>query len=138
MRDSVCCVIIVWNLVKGVAVNDTLVKFVTRFFSGRYITCDEIYKVGNGVSVVNSFKVLSSFHSFGVCILNNITPKRQSITVTSRVRHGVSNQRQHDFEKHQGAVSIRKTVLPGMAIPMLKIRRPNGRLIFNMEIAIRR
>ena len=38
----------------------------------------------------------------------------------------------------QGAVSIRKTVLPGMAIPMLKIRRPKGRLIFNMEIAIRR
>ena len=37
----------------------------------------------------------------------------------------------------QGAVSIRKTVLPCMAIPMLKIRRPNGRLIFNMEIAIR-
>ena len=37
-----------------------------------------------------------------------------------------------------GAVSIRKTVLPSMAIPMLKIRRPNGRLIFNMEIAIRR
>ena len=35
----------------------------------------------------------------------------------------------------QGAVSIRKTVLPGVAIPMLKIRRPNGRLIFNMEIA---
>ena len=39
---------------------------------------------------------------------------------------------------HLGAVSIRKTVLPGMAISMLKIRRPNGRLIFNMEIAIRR
>ena len=36
----------------------------------------------------------------------------------------------------QGAVSIRKTVLPGMAIPVLNIRRPNGRLIFNMEIAI--
>ena len=35
-----------------------------------------------------------------------------------------------------GAVSIRKTVLPGMAIPMLKIRRPTGRLIFNMEMAI--
>ena len=42
------------------------------------------------------------------------------------------------YRDHQGAVSIRKTVLPGMAIPMLKIRRPNGRLIFNMEIAIRR
>ena len=39
---------------------------------------------------------------------------------------------------YQGAVSIRKMVLPGMVIPMLKIRRPNGRLIFNMEIAIRR
>ena len=37
-----------------------------------------------------------------------------------------------------GTVSIRKTVLPGMAIPMLKIRRPNDLLIFNMEIAIRR
>ena len=43
-----------------------------------------------------------------------------------------------DLYSHKGAVSIRKTVLPGMAIPMLKIRRPNGRLIFNMEIAIRR
>ena len=42
------------------------------------------------------------------------------------------------FVTHQGAVSIRKTVLPGMAIPMLKIRRPNGRLIFNMEITILR
>ena len=40
--------------------------------------------------------------------------------------------------RYQGAVSIRKTVLLGMVIPMLKIRRPNGRLIFNMEIAIRR
>ena len=37
-----------------------------------------------------------------------------------------------------GAVSIRKMVLPGMVIPMLKIRRPNGRLIFNMEITTRR
>ena len=42
------------------------------------------------------------------------------------------------YKGPQGAVSIRKAVLPGMAIPMLKIRRPNGRLIFNMEIAIRR
>ena len=38
----------------------------------------------------------------------------------------------------QGAVSIRKMVLPGVAIPMLKIRRPNGRLIFNIGIAIPR
>ena len=38
--------------------------------------------------------------------------------------------------RHQGAVSIRKTVLLGMVIPMLKIRRPTGRLIFNMGIPI--
>ena len=38
--------------------------------------------------------------------------------------------------KTQGAVSITKTVLPGMAISMLKIRRPLGRLIFNMGIAV--
>ena len=42
------------------------------------------------------------------------------------------------YDNDQGAVSIRKTVLSGMAIPMLKIRRPNGRLIFNMEITIHR
>ena len=41
-------------------------------------------------------------------------------------------------ENSQGAVSIRKTVLPGVAIPMLKIRRPNGHLIFNIGIAIPR
>ena len=40
--------------------------------------------------------------------------------------------------RNLGAVSIRKTVLPGVAIPMLKIRRPNGRLIFNIGIAIPR
>ena len=42
------------------------------------------------------------------------------------------------FPIYQEAISRRKMVLPGMVIPMLKIRRPNGRLIFNMEIAIRR
>ena len=40
--------------------------------------------------------------------------------------------------KDLGAVSIRKTVLLGMAIPILKIRRPIGRLIFNMGIPIPR
>ena len=52
--------------------------------------------------------------------------------------HCIDIKMQTDIWENQGAVSIRKTVLPGMAIPMLKIRRPNGRLIFNMEIAIRR
>ena len=58
------------------------------------------------------------------------------IIICARWRSPGSNfiRRVHEL----GAVSIRKTVLPGMAIPMLKIRRPNGRLIFNMEITIRR
>ena len=66
----------------------------------------------------------------------------ESDTIDRLLRKGIY---QFDFSKvflrsltHQGAVSMRKTVLPGIAIPMLKIRRPNGRLIFNMEIAIRR
>ena len=54
-------------------------------------------------------------------------------------RHPTSERTKYStVYQQQGAVSIRKTVLPGMAIPMLKIRRPNGRLIFNMENAIRR
>ena len=51
---------------------------------------------------------------------------------------GRKNKDHAFYTEDLGAVSIRKTVLPGMAIPMLKIRRPNGRLIFNMEITIRR
>ena len=63
-------------------------------------------------------------------------PRVPSCTaITFFLRSRASPKLSHNF---QGAVSIRKTVLPGMAIPMLKIRRPNGRLIFNMEIAIRR
>ena len=55
-----------------------------------------------------------------------------------KLKQNSNNTRSKLSSKTQGAVSIRKTVLPGMAIPMLKIRRPNGRLIFNMEIAISR
>ena len=66
------------------------------------------------------------------CDQHAITP--DSHYPSSRMEYPLQNQ---SYQK-QGAVSIRKTVLSGMAIPMLKIRRPNGRLIFNMEIAIRR
>ena len=59
-------------------------------------------------------------------------------TALGRYQTKTGPLRQARMYSVQGAVSIRKTVLPGMAIPMLKIRRPNGRLIFNMEIAIRR
>ena len=55
------------------------------------------------------------------------------IELRIEVREKSSNR-----QPQQGAVSIRKTVLPGVAIPMLKIRRPNGRLIFNIGIAIPR
>ena len=68
-------------------------------------------------------------------IMNDcITTTKQSTTKPCAYFLGYTVTQQKD----QGAVSIRKTVLPGMAIPMLKIRRPNGRLIFNMEITIRR
>ena len=60
-----------------------------------------------------------------------------NLIVCSNIHSGL-HQIKHETSEQLGAVSIRKTVLPGMAIPMLKIRRPNGRLIFNMEIAIRR
>ena len=59
-------------------------------------------------------------------------------TVATTPGTGINSWLDHPAKVSLGAVSIRKTVLPGMAIPMLKIRRPNGRLIFNMEIAIRR
>ena len=61
-------------------------------------------------------------------------------TILSDIQPGMKNNlsAKASHRRSLGAVSIRKTVLPGMAIPMLKIRRPNGRLIFNMEIAIRR
>ena len=68
---------------------------------------------------------------YGCCIVSKI--KLREVLVIS-----FPGKQEQYMAENQGAVSIRKTVLPGMAIPMLKIRRPNGRLIFNMEITIRR
>ena len=74
----------------------------------------------------------------------NVFPTNYSVECTSNsgtnaanMKFGGGHQGRLRLSK-LGAVSIRKTVLPGMVIPMLKIRPPNGRLIFNMEIAIRR
>ena len=64
-----------------------------------------------------------------------------TITFVKQFHNNTNKMPMHSNKQHHphlGAVSIRKTVLQGMVIPMLKIRRPNGRLIFNMEIAIRR
>ena len=52
---------------------------------------------------------------------------------TSLMRYRDANHR-NDL----GAVSIRKTVLPGMTQTQTQTQTPNGRLIFNMEITIRR
>ena len=65
-------------------------------------------------------------------------PAGPPITIPSQYKDRLSMYADSHVKDKKGAVSIRKTVLPGMAIPMLKIRRPNGRLIFNMEITIRR
>ena len=75
--------------------------------------------------------------------MKSIVPKQLQLALcqifTSPTRYQINDSWWHNVaSRNLGAVSIRKTVLPGMAIPMLKIRRPNGRLIFNMEIAIRR
>ena len=84
---------------------------------------------------------MSFWMSAGHNFLQIIDTKRNLKSMSNFV---VSNVPANDlfvvlvYVQDQGAVSIRKTVLPGMAIPMLKIRRPNGRLIFNMEITIRR
>ena len=64
--------------------------------------------------------------------------QQQRLYWSQTYHHQLVNISKRTDGKVHGAVSIRKTVLPGMAIPMLKIRRPNGRLIFNMEITIRR
>ena len=77
------------------------------------------------------------FHQFRVQPEVNINDIRIDFRSVRPVVRSVVWSKYHRIEA-LGAVSIRKTVLPGMAIPMLKIRRPNGRLIFNMEIAIRR
>ena len=73
---------------------------------------------------------------------NTATDIKQILFALAGIASTIRTLCQHCFMRLNvgclGAVSIRKTVLPGMAIPMLKIRRPNGRLIFNMEIAIRR
>ena len=66
------------------------------------------------------------------------SPHQRHLHVTLPLWGDLTGDQYIPHTEGQGAVSIRKTVLPGMVIPMFKIRRPNGRLIFNMEIAIHR
>ena len=96
-----------------------------------------IYCMFKSNIIVYEFRVMHNWFIFsviGVLAQNNCIYTRWLIYDGKMVEQNVACQG-WDF---QGGVSIRKTVLPGMTIPMLKIRRPNGRLIFNMEIAIRR
>ena len=76
---------------------------------------------------------------FLICSLYFSSWVSSCLNINSRTRSNWTFSKEipmADAKSNQGAVSIRKTVLPGMAIPMLKIRRPNGRLIFNMGIPI--
>ena len=93
----------------------------------RYLRCKSI-TLTNGDQMAHH----KSFHESYFSLCTNIIINCICLKAHDR------NKYRKRFHSGQGAVSIRKTVLPGMAIPMLKIRRPNGRLIFNMEIAIRR
>ena len=111
-----------------------------------------IYKIA--IIDVGNFNIMSIFL---VWMINKCTSRHSWFDDISfgnrkyntiKVTVAIESQQQHfqrftvtayiHQEYHLGAVSIRKMVLPGMAIPMLKIRRPKGRLIFNMEITIRR
>ena len=98
---------------------------VTHLFSGR------------PTKWMGDFRIFRTTKGLNLCILKFLSPNlcifRLQYLLRILIRGPIIN-----MEKIQGAVSIRKTVLPGMAIPMLKIRRPSGRLIFNMEITIRR
>ena len=92
-------------------------------------------------------EIVNKFHDFFINIGPNLISNVSRVSHETHYKYLIRNiLTSFNFPslmkipllKLQGAVSIRKTVLPGMAIPMLKIRRPNGRLIFNMESAIRR
>ena len=86
-----------------------------------------------GLSACNAVRICThkrnynvlAFNTFLVCFRVFLIPKSTGVLLGMLGRWN-----------SLGAVSIRKTVLLGMAIPMLKIRRPLGRLIFNMGIAI--
>ena len=80
---------------------------------------------------VTVITILFSFHIR--CFISEARAAQPIRARTVTLCSGLLLQR---FSEQQGAVSIRKTVLLGMAIPMLKIRRPTGRLIFNMGIPI--
>ena len=84
---------------------------------------------------IDDFLVPCDLEIWRMTLKNNRAPLLSNIKLYAISPSSYVNS---NWSYGQGAVSIRKTVLPGRAIPMLKIRRPNGRLIFNMEIAIRR
>ena len=100
------------------------------FVRGNHLTMDQYY----GALIITLMLVCTN------CSINSL------VTSASRCHDGSCDVTimfllkcfQETWMCLQGAVSIRKTVLPGMAIPMLKIRRPNGRLIFNIGITIPR
>ena len=93
---------------------------------------DRLFYVGDELHALLECKKIQGCRNEILEILRNECKSIANMNVTEQFIYIMS------YEGPLGAVSIRKTVLPGMAIPMSKIRRPNGRLIFNMEIAIRR
>ena len=80
--------------------------------------------------------MLLELYTIAIFATNTHTPKR--MVHWSLLRKYVIILECDTLKFFDSGGRLNKTVLPGMAIPMLKIRRPNGRLIFNMEIAIRR
>ena len=100
-----------------------------------------LYKICGRVASEVSYSCMKSSKCENVSAWNwlkNIFKEDLAIPLSLQMCASICGWTADKKNENLGAVSIRKTVLPGMAIPMLKIRRPNGRLIFNMEIALRR
>ena len=88
--------------------------------------------------ITSIYEIILSTGGIALEQFNHVTSSRHPLVFPMWRVHTYRWLLMMQKSRNQGAVSIRKTVLQGMVIPMLKIRRPNGRLIFNMEITIRR
>ena len=83
----------------------------------------------NITAILNNLKGLVTLISRQRLLGHNIQNKLSDQNRLIKMRHKMALLFSSISRLHlpQGAVSIRKTVLLGMVIPMLKIRRPTGR-----------
>ena len=101
-----------------------------------YDPLDHIFQCDVSVWIAGFPQCHCSNNYYSDVIISTVASQITRLTSVYSTVYSGADQRTHQSSATLGAVSIRKTVLPGMAIPMLKIRRPTDRLIFNMGIPI--